>query len=397
MSRAQLLRLFLLGSLLLVEMARLSPRAVALPSPTPDRTWQVNGEVRAIARYHNIIYMGGAFTQLREKPVGVSGGQVIRVRNLAAIDASTGGPVAGLHLARVTGTDAIVHSLEVWRGKLFIGGWFTGVDGHPRRNLAAVDAATGNRERFRPRSVQVWTINGKDQRLYVGGDFGIVNRKRRVRLAAFQTDGSLSREWRPSANDRVRDIGFAGDGTMFVLGRFTRVAGSGGEWRARKGVARFDAMTGALKSWVLACLCTKTVIGLAVRVSGDRVYLGMGGSDWVGAYELGSGRQIWRTDTNGQVQDVALMGDRLVIGGHFRYVAPGPGGYNCYSSPGTCYHRLRLAALGLGGRLDLDWAPAVTGYYQGVWDLRVAKTRLYVGGRFDAISGVKQSYFARLS
>src|SRR6476620_2737684 len=76
-------------------------------------TWMVNGPVRAIAKVGDTVWMGGQFTELREKPVGVGGGQVINVQNLAAISATTGKPVAGLNMPAVVGpSNAVVYARE---------------------------------------------------------------------------------------------------------------------------------------------------------------------------------------------------------------------------------------------------------------------------------------------
>jgi hypothetical protein len=39
----------------------------------------------------------------------------------------------------------------------------------------------------------------------------------------------------------------------------------------------------------------------------------------------------------------------------------------------------------------------VTGKYNGVWALEVQGSRLHVGGEFTKVSGVKQTFYARLS
>ena len=76
--------------------------------------------------------------------------------------------------------------------------------------------------------------------------------------------------------------------------------------------------------------------GIGVQAVGDRVYVGMGGSDWAAAFDATTGTQLWRTDTFGQVQDIAVDGDRLIIGGHFSWVAPSPGGgFVCTATGGN--------------------------------------------------------------
>jgi outer membrane protein assembly factor BamB len=370
--------------------------APAALSNIADDTWMTNGPVRAIARSGNIIWIGGQFTELRENPPG-KGGQVISVSNLAAIDATTGAPVPGLAMPPVTGS--IVYALAVADGKLFIGGSFTAVGGASRRNLAAINATSGALDTsFKADMGVVWTLATDSSKLYAGGSFTSAKGQPRTRLAAYSFDGVLDSSWKPSADERPRDMIVAPDGgSIFVVGHFSNVAGPDGVWKARDSVARLDTSTGAVQPWVAGCPCSIELFGLGVDIAGSRVYVGMGGSDWVASYDLTTGQQMWRTDTNGQAQDVAVMGTRLIVAGHFKYVAPGPGGYNCYSNPGTCFQRLKLAALDLNGFLDRNWAPPMTFDYDGVWRVLPNASHLYAVGEFDFVSGVAQAKFARFT
>ena len=98
------------------------------------------------------------------------------------------------------------------------------------------------------------------------------------------------------------------------------------------------------------------------------------------------------------------MDGLLVIGGHFVEVADQPGDGCGFRSdnPGTldpndeCQTRRYLAAYSLSGGLH-GWSPSLTGRYNGVWGLEVVGSRLHVGGEFTTVSGVKQTFYARLS
>src|SRR5712692_7562863 len=117
---------FLVLTLILIGVAATAPNAWAALPNLADPTWITNGPVRAIAQYGSVIWIGGQFTELREKPPN-QGGQVIAVSNLAAIDATTGAPVPGLQMPAVTGTSPIVYALTVAGAKLYIGGSFSDV------------------------------------------------------------------------------------------------------------------------------------------------------------------------------------------------------------------------------------------------------------------------------
>jgi len=231
----------------------------------------------------------------------------------------------------------------------------------------------------------------------VGGPFARANGQPRTRLAAFSLQGALDASWTPAADGPPRDLTLAADGSsIFIVGHFDKVAGPRGVWHARDSVARLDRTTGAVRRWVAGCPCSTQLFGMGVAIAGERVYVGMGGSDWVAAYDLASGTQVWRTDTNGQVQDVAVMGERLIIAGHYTYVAPRPGGSNCYEHPEECNKRLRLAALTLSGRLTA-WNPQMTGDYDGVWRVLVRGRQVYAAGEFTSVGGVRQQKLARFT
>jgi hypothetical protein len=397
-SQSRSLRLALLTMVIsVVAVVGVSP-ASAAPSDDPDATWMTNGPVRAVARWGDTIFLGGEFTQLREKPPG-QGGQVISVQNLAAISAVTGGPVPGLSLPEITGTNPVIWSMTTAGGKLFVGGKFTSVDGQARRNLAAVNAGTGAFiPGFKPRLGVVTALQTNGTTLFVGGRFLKVNGQPRQRLAAMNLDGTL-RNWTPGADAVPEDMAFTPDQShLFVVGIFENVTDPDGPVFARDGVVRLDPVSGDVESWVAGCPCASNIWGIGVDVTATRVYVGMGGSDWVAAWDVATGKQIWRTDTSGSAQDVVVFGDRVMVGGHFKYVAPAPySGYDCFHRPEECHKRLRLAALDLNGNLDLGWDAPLRGAWRGTERMLSTSTQLYVGGEFTKVSWKDQTYIARFT
>jgi hypothetical protein len=390
--------LFVVATLLLISATELSVFA-ALPN-IADTSWMTNGNVRAVVQYGNIIWLGGEFTELRERRPG-QGGQVISVNNLAAIDVTTGAPVPGLNVPAVRGTSTvvpIVYALALAGDKLYIGGSFSTVGGAARRNLAAIDAATGAVDtQFSPNIGVVWTLAAGPTRLYVGGGFAQANGQPRKNLAAFAFDGTLDAIWTPSADERPRDMAIAPDGkSIFIVGHFKNVAGPDGVFVPRDSAVRVETDSGNVLPWTAGCPCSTELFGLGVEVRGDRVYIGMGGSDWVASYDLNSGGQFWRTDVYGQVQDVGIMGDQLIIAGHFTHVAATPG-FDCGSLGAGCVPREKLAALSLAGFLDPDWDPSMTGDFDGVWRVLSNGPQLYGVGEFLKVHGVFQQKVARFT
>lgn len=389
------------------------PSAGGLPSVLPDKTWHTDGQVRAIARVGDVVYIGGSFSQLREKPVGESGGVVIPVANLAALDAATGRPVGYSASTQtttfnpmVTGSNVMIHTLAHAGGKLFVGGRFGAVAGQARKNLAAVDPGTGAVDpSFQPNPAGiVWGSDTHGSQLYVGGAFTKMNRQDRRYLAALGFGGTLDPLWTPSADARVREVAVIPGGSgIFVGGHFATVrSASGGPWHERQSIARLTMAGQVDTGWEVNRRISSNNWGIDVlpHPPTGHVYVGTGGSDWVGAFDIDTGRQSWRTDTNGSAQAVAVMGDRVVVGGHYKWIQRDPRSSSCGThGSDSCENRLRLAALHLDGFLDMDWVPSVTGHYNGVWALLVTdgESRVWLGGEFKRITGVKQSYVGRLS
>lgn len=111
-------------------------------------------------------------------------------------------------------------------------------------------------------------------------------------------------------------------------------------------------------------------VGRKVLVDSRITYLAARGSDYVQAVRTTTGKSLWKTDTNGQVQAVASLEDRLVVGGHWRI--------------GQSYCQPRLAALDPAtGDLDRSWTPAPNPDYAGVWALAVTSDgSMWAGGKF---------------
>jgi hypothetical protein len=85
-----------------VAIATATPAHAALGlRNTPDETWMTNGIVyaQALSEDGRTLYIGGRFTQLRERPPG-AGGATLAVNNVAAIDVQTGVRVKRLQARR---------------------------------------------------------------------------------------------------------------------------------------------------------------------------------------------------------------------------------------------------------------------------------------------------------
>jgi hypothetical protein len=385
--------------------------AVALASPafamgqTPVPSWMIgHGKVLATAVGGGRIYLGGQFTELRSTPVGVPGTRVL-VDNLAAIDVSTGSGITSFSPHVTHSTDpANVRALAVSPdgGTLFLGGHFDAVNGIARRNVAAIDTATGAvKPDFDPvvgtaaNQVYALMVSTDGSRLYVGGQFNRVNGQARSHAAAVSTVDGTTLAWSPQPAGRVRGMTNAPDGqTIFIVGSFASVAGV-----SRESIARVDAITGALHPWAVPgqYIDGPPMNGFSVDVSATTVYAGFGKTpNWFAGFSMTTGIQTMRTNTVGNVQKVMLSpdGTQLFVGGHF-----GTGELRQrFSNCGDQLFYALLVANPVTGAVDCSWVPQLepnTNNYHGIWDLERTSGHLWFAGKFTSVNGVKQSGIAR--
>lgn len=371
---------------------------------SPDNTWMTNGTVfdTQLSEDGKTLYVAGRFTVVKDR----AGNKIART-NLAAINVATGEPVRTWRPAATGGDKPLVRELAVKNGTVYIGGTFTAVNGAPRQNLAAVDAATGALVTgFAPSVtttepgiplVSALAIDGS--RLYVGGRFNTVNGSRRGKLVALNpTTGALDNGWRPKSASIVWDLEFSSDGaSIFAVGRFRSITGSDGVTAPRVAIARLYTDTGNVHPWTPSGgTLTDPQTGHDITVTLTRIYVGLGDQspNFVAAFRLDNGNvgsQVWRFFTVGDVQTVELSpdGSRLFFGGHF-------GMYNLQQE--VCGKYLRgLASLNpANGQIYCDWIPQISQNRNGPWDMTmIGDNQLWLGGDFGQVSGVNQTNLAR--
>jgi hypothetical protein len=143
-----------------------------------------------------------------------------QVRNgLAAVDAFTGALDPWTPMSP-TDYYSSPYYLALSGSTLLVAGRLDSLGGQARRNLGAVDVATGLATPFDPEPdglVDALAVN--DATLYVGGGFGRLAGQPRSGLASFQLSGGALTAWDPGPNGEVLAILPAG-GTVFVGGQF---------------------------------------------------------------------------------------------------------------------------------------------------------------------------------
>lgn len=134
-------------------------------------------------------------------------------------------------------------------------------------------------------SSELSLIGADNGDLFVGGYFTSVNGVSRTHLARVSSTLPVQvRDWNPAPNDFVRGLGRASDGRLFVSGTFTTIGA-----KLRSGIAELRPSDGAvLDGWV------PRFGGGRMLLTKDRIYLGSA-QRGIAAYPLDIGDTIFAT------------------------------------------------------------------------------------------------------
>lgn len=216
----------------------------------------------------------------------------------------------------------------------------------------------------------------KERAVYAGGSFGSVNGTARANLAAFDaTTGALSTTWAPAANDRVKAVDMAVDGSrVYVAGNFTTIDGA-----SRRHVAALDPTTGAPIASFSHGL-SYAVVDMAVDASGVFI-AGAGGEGNFSDLNLTTGALVWQGGTDGNVQAIATLDGEVYVSGHYdNYCGMQGGMHTC----NTSITRHKLLAVDEATGALASWDPSANSAL-GVFALTGSATTLGVGGDFTRI------------
>jgi hypothetical protein len=386
-------------------MLALPGSALALPSEVPDNTPMVDGRVRAIEQVGTNIWVGGRFTKVKKR----DGTVLANVANVAVFDSQTEQykPIA----PSLGGTGAEVWDMMVYGtgpdADVLIAGKFSGPSS-TKKNLVLVDGTTGNVIRWYNNSPTLKSVLAAPGlgRVYGGGvslsAFDFATGKKLWTRSKTTVDPTI----RPhDSSPAYRDLELDADGqTIWAACICDAVDG-----KPAKALIKLDIEGNHYASWVTEA--GEAAFGQSVVDHNGKLYLAAGGSDFLAEYDkTAKGARGWVRDTSGSAQAVALLDDKLVVGGHFYAVgdqggdrcgAGRPGDVDQKGNPtldpyGECQRRQGIAAYSFGGQLD-PWDPAYSGSYSLVWELHVEGLRLHTGGEFKKVSGVVQNSYARLS
>jgi hypothetical protein len=315
----------------------------SVPTAVPLPTVQTDGIVWAVQIVGNTVYAGGRFTKAR--PAGTASGDPAEVPrgNILAFDLATGAllPFAPNidaetytsttppdKFCKTVGTnmykcDAVFRIKASPDGsRIYVAGDFSLVNGRSRQRIAAFDTATGAlSETFRP------TLDGRVRGLavtssavYVGGSFTTVNGTvSRDRLAAFDSNGAVL-GWAPRADESVWSLSAApGLSRVLIGGAFDTVNGL-----AVHGLMAVDAVSGANAPWATRAVTLSSIVtdivndGTTAYLTGYNYNGGAGSARFEGrmAVDIATGVVRWIDSCYGDTQAVTIMNNVLYSASH---------------------------------------------------------------------------------
>jgi hypothetical protein len=272
----------------------------------------------------------------------------------------------------------IVSCMAINEGILYVGGYFTSLDGQIRNRLASFNIADGTLTSWDPNmNNAVFTIKISDNTIYTGGSFTLAGAQIRNRLAAFDlSEGTLS-SWNPDANADVNSIAIHGS-SVYTGGVFTTVGG-----QSRNYLAEINATDGIASAWnpnsnhyITSLAYSDSVVyagGLFSNIGGQsRTYLA--------AISASDGTATsWNPNCNGSITAIIPHGNKVYLSGYFNTV----GGQS----------RNRLACLSTVDALADAWYSHTN---NDVRSLALYNDLVYVGGLFSSIGGTERNRLAAI-
>lgn len=327
--------------------------------------------VTVIALEGNTAYVGGRFAQI--------GGQSRLLA--AAVDLTSG--AATSWDARITNRvrqywepPPEVMTLMVRDGAVFIGGMWDSLGGQPRSGLGSVDASTGAVTSWDPRPTggfpysYVRALAARGDTIYVGGYFSTMQGVPRMCLAGVDAMTAAPTAWDPRPNDEVNAL-VVDDEYIYAAGYYHTL----GPWQVRYNLAAFDLTTGLPTEWnpdpdglIVYSLAVKD---RAVYAGGDFTFVGGQARSGIAALDAASGAATaWNPSANGAIGAMVLRGDTVYVGGGFTRIGGEP--------------RRHLAALDATTGLATLWDPNL-GYGSTVDAMVLLGSTMYVGGSFATV------------
>ncbi len=338
--------------------------------------WQsaaFDGAVLALAAADGKLAVGGGFDT-----TGVTAHH-----DLVALNPESGRPLP-LHMD-VEGEFAGVEALAVGDSTVYVGGYFTGIEGVVRRDLAAIDLDEGRLTDWRPRIQRYSAGNGllaeHDGVVYLAPPPD----QYEPPLRAVDTQSAEVLPWRPEPEDYGEPVGAiaAGGSRVFLAGDFRSIDGVN-----RRTLAALDAENGEVLPWDPRPNGEEGAVALAIYdgtlyVGGDFTEIAGARRFGAAAFDVETGKLLeWAPRLRGGTP-YAFAADEsaLFLGGDFESVGGKP--------------REGVAAVDPVTGRPLPWRVDLTlGEFEAVRHLVVARSTLYLAGDFEGVNGVPQKGLA---
>ncbi|MDB5184705.1 MAG: Laminin sub domain 2 [Candidatus Saccharibacteria bacterium] len=362
-------------------------------------TYQTNGIAWSVAQAGGLVFVGGTFTGI--KPPG--GSTLTTRNNFAVFNAATGAPTACA--LSFTGTSATVRTLNVSPDQktLYVGGYFSAVNGVTRHNLAAITIAgcSLNTNWHPSPNATVRAIQSTSTAVYYGGDINLVNGVSRHYAAANSAVGTATPgallPWAPVLSKNLRALGLKPDNSVVLLGGdFDTVNGADSHALAvvdatgsGANVVTYPNYFVPVHSVVKDFAVDSTGFYTGNEGTGSGVFDGRIAIDW------SSYTQRWRDTCLGATQAVVVYNSVLYSGSH---------AHDCSSMgeyPDGARHH--LLAEGVNDPHLLSWFPQTNeglGEGLGPRDMVVATGSdgakyMWVVGEFTTVNGKAQEGITR--
>lgn len=184
----------------------------------PTFNANADDEVKALAVSGPLLYVGGRFLNMGGQP---------RSR-IAALNTADGAATSFDPNARGDGFNAAVSALAVSGSTVYVGGFFSSMNGQNRKNIAAVSAVDGTPTGFDPQasgtpfSDAVHAIAVSGSSVYVGGYFSSIGGQARNLIAELNPSDGSATSFDPGAagGTAAFALAVASDGTLYVGGDF---------------------------------------------------------------------------------------------------------------------------------------------------------------------------------
>lgn len=286
--------------------------------------------------------------------------------------------------------DALVLSPD--RGILYVGGRFNVIGGKARKDLAALDVATGHATAWTANAdgrIKALAMSPDGATIYVGGFYYRLGGAWRDGLAALETSTGHATGWDPDTGGIVDALAVSEDGSTVYVGGHLRVIGG----KERSGAAALDSATGGATDWDPNAtggrwgwtgVSALAVRGSTVYLAGDFHAVGGETRHYIAAVDTSGRPTDWDPDADSEVEALAVSpdGSTVYAGGHFVVIGGGS--------------RRRLAALNASTGDALAWSPSASNDVLAFGPVPDEKM-LFAGGAFGVVDGRRRRGLVRLA